>query len=75
MTLKEGATYEIESRWPAYKQRNIAISQSIYGESYRKGMVTGIKVVIDMYHDMKENNETEWFISEETTELLDSLLI
>lgn len=75
MTLKEGATYEIESRWPAYKQRNVAVFYDFYGESYRKGMVTGIKVVIDMYHDMKENNETEWFISEEETELLNSLLI
>lgn len=75
MTLKEGATFEINSRWPEYKQRNVALYPDIYGVFYKKNMATGIKVVIDMYHDMKENNEAEWFISEETTELLDSLLI
>jgi len=31
MTLSEGATNEIVTRWPEYKQRNVGIAYDFYG--------------------------------------------
>lgn len=45
MTLQQGATHEITSRWPEHKQRNVALNPVTYGEQYAKNMLVGIEVV------------------------------
>lgn len=75
MTLKEGATHEINSRWPEHKQRNVGISYEWYGEEYANNMTIGIQIVRDRYHRLIEDGATEWSIDQETTAFLDSLVV
>lgn len=73
MTLREGASHEINSRWPEYKQRNVALIPSIYGSQYASNMYAGIQVVRDHYHALKAEGATEWRIDSDMSDLLDSL--
>ena len=73
MTLKEGASNEINSRWPEYKQRNVALMSGIYGSQYASNMYAGIQVVRDHYHALKAEGATEWRIDQALSDLLDSL--
>jgi len=73
MTLKEGASNEIISRWPEYRQRNVALMSGWYGEEYRKNMLAGIEVVKDHYNTLKAQGATTWTIAASTSNLLDEL--
>ena len=74
MTLHEGATNEINSRWPEHKQRNVGIVWEFYGEQYAKNMMCGIQLVRDHYHELKLSGVTEWSVDPAMTDLLNSLL-
>jgi len=73
MTLKEGASHEINSRWPEHRQRNVALIPNIYGSQYASNMYAGIQVVRDNYHALKAEGATEWRIDQALSDLLDSL--
>lgn len=73
MTLKEGASNEINSRWPEHKQRNVGISYEWYGATYADNMTIGIQLVRDHYHALKAEGATEWRIDQALSDLLDSL--
>lgn len=73
MTLREGATNEIVSRWPEYKQRNVGIAYEFYGLEYADNMAVGIQLVRDHYHALKAEGATEWRIDSALSDLLDSL--
>ena len=73
MTLNEGATHEINSRWPEYKQRNVALMPDLYGAQYRDNMTIGIQLVRDQHAALKQEGATTWTISQELTDMLDSL--
>jgi hypothetical protein len=73
MTLNEGATHEINSRWPEYKQRNVALMPDLYGAQYRDNMTIGIEVVRDWYHQLQEQGEIAWRMNAELTNLLNDL--
>ena len=75
MTLKEGASNEINSRWPEHKQRNVGMIWTYYGEQYAKDMVSGIQLVRDHYRELKESGAAEWTISRELSDMLDSLVV
>lgn len=75
MTLKEGASHEINSRWPEHKQRNVGMIWDYYGEQYAKDMVSGILLVRDHYRELKEAAAAEWTISRELSDMLDSLVV
>jgi len=74
MTLTEGATNEINSRWPEHKQRNCGLMPDIYGIEYRDNMTIGIQLVRERYHQLKESGETTWSIDQRTSDLLDELV-
>lgn len=73
MTLDEGATHEITSRWPEYKQRNAALIPGLYGPQYLSNMVAGIQVVRDHHERLKAQGATTWSIDQTTSEMLDNL--
>ena len=73
MTLKEGATQEINSRWPEHKQRNCALVRDFYGDQYYKNMSSGIRLVVDLYQDLKESGASTWSISSSDSSILDDL--
>jgi len=73
MTLKEGASNEIISRWPEHKQRNVALISDWYGKEYRKNMLAGIELVKDRYNTLKTQGATTWTITTSTSNLLDEL--
>ena len=73
MTLKEGASHEINSRWPEHRQRNVALIPNIYGSQYASNMYAGIQVVRGNYHALKAEGATEWRIDQALSDLLDSL--
>ena len=73
MTLDEGASFEITSRWPEYKQRNAVIIKGIYGEQYLSNMAAGIQLVRDRHAELKRAGATSWSSTKELTDLLDSL--
>jgi len=73
MTLDEGATHEITSRWPEYKQRNAVIIKGIYGDEYLSNMAAGIQVVRDWHNELQEQGETVWRINDELVNLLNDL--
>ena len=75
MTLHEGASHEINSRWPEYKQRNVAMIPRIYGQEYESNMFAGIQLVRDHYRELKSAGAAEWTISRELSDMLDSLVI
>jgi len=74
MTLQQGATHEITSRWPEHKQRNVALNPVTYGEQYAKNMLVGIEVVRGRYQELKLSGVTEWSVDQATTNLLNSLV-
>lgn len=74
MTIDEGATHEIESRWPPYKQRNVGIVFDFYGWNFAKNMMSGIQLVRDHHAELKSRGETVWSIPDELTATLDSLV-
>jgi hypothetical protein len=73
MTLDEGATYEITSRWPEYKQRNAALVPGLYGPQYQSNMVAGIQLVRDQHDRLKTQGSTTWSIPQSLTDMLDEL--
>ena len=73
MTLTEGATNEINSRWPEHKQRNCGLMPDIYGIEYRDNMTIGIQLVRDRYHQLKENGATSWSTTQALRDMLDDL--
>lgn len=73
MTLNEGATHEINSRWPEYKQRNVALMPDLYGAQYRDNMTIGIQVIRDWHNQLEEQGETVWRIDDELVNLLNDL--
>jgi hypothetical protein len=73
MTLKEGASNEIVSRWPEHRQRNVALISDWYGKEYRKNMLAGIELVKDHYNTLKAQGATTWAIAASTSNLLDEL--
>lgn len=74
MTLKEGATQEVNSRWPEHRQRNVALMNDWYGKQYYSNMLAGIQVVRDRYHQLKENGATSWSTTQAMRDLLDDLV-
>lgn len=73
MNIDDGATHEIESRWPVHKQRNVGMLRDWYGMQYFKNMVSGIQLVRDHHAALKSAGANEWTIPAELTALLDSL--
>lgn len=73
MTLNEGASHEINSRWPEYKQRNAAIMPDLYGQQYRDNMTIGIQLIRDHHQALQDAGATEWSITENLRNLLDQL--
>jgi hypothetical protein len=73
MTLTEGATNEINSRWPEHKQRNCGLMPDIYGIEYRDNMTIGIQLVRDRYHQLKGNGATSWSTTQALRDMLDDL--
>jgi len=73
MTLDEGATHEINSRWPEHAQRNAALVRDIYGPTYYGDLIAGIQLVRDHYAQLKAAGETEWSIPAELETQLDQL--
>tara|TARA_R100001510_G_scaffold55065_1_gene58479 strand:+ start:6860 stop:7090 length:231 start_codon:yes stop_codon:yes gene_type:complete len=73
MTLKEGATQEINSRWPEHRQRNVALIRNWYGEQYYSNMVAGIQIVRDRYAELKSAGATTWSSTDLLTNTLDDL--
>jgi len=73
MTLDEGATHEIISRWPAYKQRNCALDVNSYEGSYCSDMRSGIKLIRDHHSNLEELGDTTWSIPQEMSDFLDTL--
>lgn len=73
MTLTEGATNEINSRWPEHKQRNCSLMPDIYGREYKDNMTIGIQIVRDRYHQLKANGATSWSTTQAMRDLLDEL--
>ena len=74
MTLKEGATQEINSRWPDHRQRNVALINEWYGEKYYSNMLVGIQLVRDRYNELKSSGATTWSVTSQFTADLDGLL-
>jgi len=73
MTIDEGASHEINSRWPEYKQRNCSLMPDIYGRQYTDNMTAGIQLVRDHHARLQMQGETEWTIPQDLTDLLDQL--
>lgn len=73
MTIDEGATHEINSRWPVHKQRNCGLVRDWYGMAFYKGMCAGIELVREHHHQLKTAGETTWSIPQSLTDLLDDL--
>jgi hypothetical protein len=73
MTLDEGATNEINSRWPEYKQRNCSLMPDIYGRQYTDNMTAGIQLVRNHHESLKRRGDTEWSIPEDLSNLLNQL--
>lgn len=73
MTLDEGATYEITSRWPEHKQRNVGMVFNFYGETYAKDMVSGITLVRDHHQRLEDAGNTTWSIPQSMADMLDEL--
>ena len=73
MTLDEGATHEINSRWPEHRQRNVALIRNWYGEQYYSNMVAGIQIVRDRYDELKSAGATTWSSTDLLTTTLDDL--
>lgn len=71
--LNTGATNEIVSRWPEYKQRNCAINPSMYGAEYCGNMAAGIQIVRDRHDELKSAGVDVWSIAPELSNLLDQL--
>ena len=74
MNLSDGATNEINSRWPEYKQRNCGLNRDWYGSQYFKNMVCGIELVREHHSQLQSRGETTWSMTPELTQLLDALL-
>jgi len=73
MNLDEGASHEINSRWPEYKQRNTALIPGMYGESYYSNMVAGIQLIRDRHKQLEDSGDTIWSIPQSLTDTLDDL--
>ena len=73
MNLDEGASHEINSRWPEYKQRNTALIPGMYGESYYSNMVAGIQLVRDHHNRLENEGSSTWSIPQSLTDTLDDL--
>ena len=73
MTLDEGATYEINSRWPEYKQRNVGMVFDFYGIDFAKNMVSGITLVRDHHEHLKNSGVTVWDMPTYMSDTLDGL--
>lgn len=73
MNLDEGASHEINSRWPEYKQRNTALNRNWYGPEYYGNLVAGIQLVRDHHAKLKAEGATTWTIPDDLTNTLDDL--
>lgn len=73
MNLDEGATHEINSRWPEYKQRNCGLNPYWYGQQFFSNMLAGIQLVRDQHAALKAAGKTQWEASQELTAMLDQL--
>jgi hypothetical protein len=73
MTLDEGATHEINSRWAEYRQRNCSLMPDIYGREYTNNMTIGIQLVRDHHQRLQDSGANEWNIPQDLSNLLDQL--
>ena len=73
MTLDEGASFEINSRWPEYRQRNCALDNMMYGKEYYINMLAGIKLIRDHHDSLKDKGVTTWECPSDLSLLLDDL--
>lgn len=73
MTLDEGATHEINSRWPEHKQRNCGLNPHWYGAQYFSDMLAGIQLVRDHHAALDAVGETQWSIPTSLSAVLDEL--
>lgn len=73
MTLDEGASHEINSRWPEHKQRNVGMIWTYYGDKFAKDMVCGIQLVRDHHAALESAGETVWSVTKKLTDMLDDL--
>lgn len=73
MTIDEGATAEILTRWPEHKQRNCALNPHSYGLQYFSNMLAGIQLVRDHHAQLEAAGATAWTVPAELAALLDEL--
>lgn len=73
MTLDEGASHEINSRWPEYKQRNVGMVWDYYGDQFASDMLAGIKLVRDHHEALSLAGDTTWSIPSSLSRDLDTL--
>lgn len=73
MNIDDGASYEINSRWPEYKQRNCGLNPHWYGAQYFSDMLAGIQLVRDQHEKLKSEGKTEWEIDAQLSSMLDQL--
>jgi hypothetical protein len=73
MTIDEGATHEINSRWPEFKQRNVGMAFNFYGENFAKNMLSGITLVRDHHEYLKNSGATVWDMPKYMSDTLDDL--
>jgi len=73
MTLNEGATHEINSRWPEHKQRNAALMPNLYGRQWTDDMTIGIQLVRDHHAALETAGDTVWSMPDSLSNLLDDL--
>lgn len=74
MTINEGATHEINSRWPEYKQRNCGLNAHWYGRQYYSNMMAGIQLVRDHHALLTARGDEVWTIPTDLQQTLDSLV-
>ena len=74
MNLNDGASNEINSRWPEYKQRNCGLNPDWYGQQYFRNMMCGIQLVRDHHEQLQSQGETVWSIPDDLKNTLDDLL-
>lgn len=73
MTLDDGATFEILSRWPEFRQRNVALDREVYGIEYADHMLAGIHLIRSHHAQLKAAGATEWTMPTDLENLLDEL--
>ena len=73
MNIDDGASHEILTRWPDFRQRNVALDRDVYGRTYADHMMAGIHLIRKHHQQLQDAGITTWTISDDLTRLLDEL--